>query len=402
MPENSYKYVIIGSGLAGVSAVEGIREIDPKGEILLAGDEKNMPYDRPPLTKKLWFGTKKVEEIFLHDDSFYKDKGVDLSLGNSALEVKPAEKSVVLDDGRSIRFSKLLLATGGTPRRMDIPGGRMEEICYFRTLNDYKNIRSFAGEGCKALIIGGGFIGSELAAALNKNKVDVTMIFPEDYLAYRVFTEGLGRSIQKNYIERGIKILNGDLPASIEKRKGGIFTRTKNGREIDTDFIIAGIGIMPNSILAEKAGLEVNNGIIVNEFLQTKDPDIYSAGDNTNFILKALGERTRVEHWDNSIWQGKTAGKNMAGEKTPYEHMPYFFSDLFEFGYEAAGELDPRLETASFWKKEYVTGITYYLKEGRVKGVMLCNVWEKIDEAREIIKKQEKLNKGELKNAIVF
>ena len=217
----------------------------------------------------------------------------------------------------------------------------MEEICYFRTLNDYQNIRSLARDGSKALVIGGGFIGSEIAAALNINKVSVTMVFPEDYPGPRVFTEGLGKKIRENYMEKGVEVvLCGDLPVSIEKKQGGLLTKTKNGREIKSDFIIAGIGIIPDTALAEKAGLTAGNGITADENLRTSDTDIYTAGDNTNFISMALGERIRIEHWDNAIWQGKTAGLNMAGEKTPYSHIPYFFSDLFEFGFEAAGDID--------------------------------------------------------------
>jgi len=402
MPQIHYEYVIIGGGLAGVSAIEGIREIDKEGEILLAGNEKNMPYDRPPLTKKLWTGAKKISEIFLHGNDFYKEMGAELAMGSLALELLPDDKTVIFNDGRRIRYSKLLLATGGSPRRLDIPGGNLEEICYFRTLNDYQNIRSIAEEGRKALIIGGGFIGSEMAAALNINKVEVTMLFPGDYLVSHVFTEELGTSIQEHYMKRGIEIIRGDLPVSIERKEGFYLTKTKNGSEIKSDFIIAGIGILPNTGLAEKAGLLVNNGITVNEYLQTSDTDIYSAGDNTNFILKALEKRTRVEHWDNSIWQGKTAGKNMAGGKTPFEHIPYFFSDLFEFGYEAAGELNPKLETVSLWKKEFETGIIYYMNNGNVMGIMLCNVWDKIEAAREIINKKEKFSRESIKNAIVF
>jgi NADPH-dependent 2,4-dienoyl-CoA reductase/sulfur reductase-like enzyme len=402
MDKNSYKYVIIGSGLAGVSAAGGIREADKTGDILMAGMENNMPYDRPPLTKKLWTGAKKVSEIFLHDENFYKNQGIDLYPGYAAAQIKPSEKSVVFEDGRVIAYSKLLLATGGIPRKLGIPGGGTGEICYFRTLNDYQNIRRLAGEGSKALVIGGGFIGTEIAAALNMNKVSVTMVFPEEFPASRVFTEVLGKKILDNYREKGIEVLCGDLPVSIEKKQGHLLTKTKNGREIISDFIIAGIGIIPDTVLAQKAGLAVGNGITADENLRTSDPDIYTAGDNTNFISISSGERMRLEHWDNAIWQGKTAGLNMAGQKTPYNHIPYFFSDFFDFGFEAAGDINPKSGTISFWKKEFDTGIIYYMKDGLVRGVMLCNVWDKIDMARELIDKKEILSGEELKTAIVF
>ncbi len=402
MTGNKYQYVIVGSGLAGVSAIDGIREVDKNGTILLIGSEKNMPYDRPPLSKKLWLGKKKLSEIFLHDDSFYKGNHVDLALGTTVINLDIKEKELVIDNGENISYTKLLLATGGIPRKMDIPDSRLDEICYFRTMNDYKNIRAMAEEGRKAVIIGGGFIGSELAASLNINKVDVTMIFPEDYMVQRIFPEGLGTTMQKHYIKRGITILNQDIPVSFEKKGRSILTKTKNGKEIISDIIIAGIGIMPAMDLAQKSGLNTGNGIMVNEYLQTSNPDIYSAGDNTNFISIALGERLRIEHWDNSMAQGKTAGNNMAGAYTKFDIIPYFFSDLFEFGYEAAGDINPQLNTIDVWKKEYDTGIIYYLKDDIVRGVLLCNVWDKIPAARDLIRKQTKIKPEELKNAIAY
>ena len=402
MSEKAYTYVIIGAGLAGVSAVKGIRESDKKGSILLIGNEKDLPYDRPPLSKKLWFGKKTVEEIFLGDKSFYVNNNVDLSLGTAAVELNASKKIVKTDDGENIRYSKLLLATGGTPRVLEIPGGTLPEICYFRTLDDYRNIRGLASEGAKAVIIGGGFIGSEIAAALNVNKVEVTMIFPEDYLVQRIFPRDLGNTIQKHYTERGITILNGDVPVSFEKKSGTILTLTKSGRQLESDIVIAGIGLVPNVELAAKAGLKTDNGIVADEHLMTSGKDVYSAGDNTSFISAATGKRTRLEHWDNSIAQGKAAGRNMAGKRAKYDYIPYFFSDLFDFGYEAAGEVNSQLQTVADWKKEYDTGVVYYLNNGAVRGIMLCNVWEKIDKARELIRKGKKIKPEELKGAIAF
>jgi 3-phenylpropionate/trans-cinnamate dioxygenase ferredoxin reductase subunit len=402
MIEKSYYYVIVGGGLAGVSAVEGIREVDKEKSILLIGSDSNLPYDRPPLSKKLWFGKKKLGEIFLHDKAFYSSNKVELALGTTVLELSPIAKMITTDKDQAIYYSRLLLATGGTPRRLEIPGGSLTEICYYRTIDDYKTIRRLAGEGKKAVIIGGGFIGSELAAALSVNKVEVTIIFPEDYLVQRIFPAELGKAIQRQYQARGIKVLNRDLPLSLEKRSGLIITRTKNGEQMPADMVIVGAGITPAVSLAEKAGLECKNGVLANEYLQTSDKDIYTAGDNTSFLSLALGERMRVEHWDNSIAQGKTAGRNMAGAGSKFDYIPYFFSDLFEFGYEAAGILDSRFKTTGYWKKEYETGIVYYLKDDVVKGVMLCNVWDKIAAARELIKKQAKIPPAELKNAIEF
>jgi 3-phenylpropionate/trans-cinnamate dioxygenase ferredoxin reductase subunit len=402
MAEKKYGYVIIGSGLAGTSAVEGIREIDRDGTILLMGNENNMPYDRPPLSKKLWSGKKKLEDIFLHDRSYYERHNAELALGVTAVSLDAAKKTVVTDRGETVHYSKLLLATGGYPRRLELPGGDLEGICYFRTIDDYKKIRETASAGKKAVIIGGGFIGSEMAASLNMNGVDVAMVFPEDYLVQRLFPQGLGRSIQKHYAEHGIAVFTQDVPVSFEKKSRRIIVRTKKGREIESDIIIAGIGLVPAVDLAKSAGLSVDNGIVVNEYLESSRPDVYAAGDNTSFMSAPSNRRTRVEHWDNSMAQGKAAGKNMAGANLPYDYIPYFFSDLFEFGFEAAGEIDSRMTTYADWKKENETGIIYYLKDDTVEGVMLCNVWDKIEAAREMIRKREKISAEKLRGAITF
>ena len=200
--------------------------------------------------------------------------------------------------------------------------------------------------------------------------------------------------------ERGVKIFTQDSPVSIARRNNHLVTRTKNGKEISSDVVIAGIGIEPEMQLAKSAGLAIKNGIAVNEFLQTSSPDIYAAGDNAYFPYQALGRHMRVEHWDNAINQGKTAGMNMAGAHTAYTYMPYFFSDLFDFGYEAVGFVSSKLETFADWQKENNTGVVYYLEDGKVRGVMMCNVWEKVDAARELIKSNKRMTVPELQGAV--
>ncbi|MDP3025783.1 MAG: FAD-dependent oxidoreductase [candidate division Zixibacteria bacterium] len=400
MPEQSYTYIIVGAGLAGGCAADAIREHDKKGSVLLVGDEKHLPYDRPHLSKKLWFGKKKVEEIFLHDQNYYDENGIHIKLGTRIVELDARRKAVRDGNGSSFRYEKLLLATGGIPRTLPIPGGNLEGVCYYRYLDDYLRIRKEAKEGKSAVVIGGGFIGSEIAAALNINRVKVTMIFPEPYLVQRVFPDYLGKTIQQHYIEREITILNGDKPSSFVKNGDKFITRTGNGKQVESDLLIVGIGITPVIDLAQQAGLKVGNGIVVNEYLQTSDPNIYAAGDNAYFPYQALGQNMRVEHWDNAINQGKWAGRNMAGAYEQFDYMPYFFSDLFEFGYEAVGEVDSQIETFADWQKENDTGVIYYLKEGKVRGLMMCNVWGKVDAARELIKKGERVRPESLAGII--
>jgi NADPH-dependent 2,4-dienoyl-CoA reductase/sulfur reductase-like enzyme len=399
MDDRKFTYIIVGGGLAGASAVSGIREVDPKGSILLIGNEKHLPYDRPPLSKKLWFGKKKLGEIFIHPQDFYDENEVTLELGTAVTAIDSNLKTIVTEKGGSIGFGKLLLATGARPKILAISGASLEGTCYFRTLDDYLKIKSHAAEGKTALVVGGGFIGAELAAALAINKLDVTMLFPGPALCHRIFPDYLAGALSHHYEDKGVRLLRKEKPAAIAKRDGGFLTITESGKRIESSILVMGIGVLPEVKLARTAGIETGNGIPVNEFLQTSHPDIYAAGDAALFPCPALGQAVRVEHWDNALNQGKWAGRNMAGAHEPYTYLPYFFSDLFDFGYEAVGEIDSSLETYADWQKENETGVVYYLRGGRVRGVMLCNVWNQVPLARKLIQKGEE--RANLHGAII-
>jgi NAD(P)H-nitrite reductase large subunit len=389
LAQHNYAYAIVGGGLAAASAIQGIRELNKNDSVVLLGREKDNPYDRPPLTKDLWSGKKKVDDIFIQSEHFYGDQNVDLKKGVEIVALDSHKKSLHDSQGNIYHFEKLLLATGGVPRILGIPGGDLEGICYYRYLEDYRKMRLEATSGESAVVIGGGFIGSEMAAALTMNHLNVTMIFPDEYLVRRVFPESLGRAIQKQYVKHGVRMFSGDIPISFERSKEKFVTRTRGGQRIESDIIIVGVGIHPSIELAQEAGLKLDNGIIVNEYLQTSHPDIYAAGDNANFPYLALSSQMRVEHWDNALNQGKQAGRNMAGAREPYSYMPFFYSDLFEFGFEAVGEVDARLNTVMDWQKENDTGVIYYIKDGKLRGAMMCNVWNKVEWARELIRKGE-------------
>jgi len=395
-----YDYVIVGGGLAGASAVQGIRELDTAGKILLLGKETHLPYDRPPLSKKLWFGKQKVEDIFLHDRAFYDAHAVTLALDTEAVRLNPDARTLVASDGATYAYGNLLLATGCKPRKLEIPGGDLDGICYFRNLDDYLHVRGGAAEGKSAVVVGGGFIGSELAAALNICKLQVTMIFPSALICDRVFPDYLSRAVQRRFQEKGVRILAEDKPVSIGRDGGKFIMVTGKGEKVISDIVIAGVGVAPDVELARSGGLEVGNGIVVNEYLECSRPGIYAAGDNAFFPYRALGQSMRIEHWDHALNQGKWAGRNMAGAHEPFTYQPYFFSDLFEFGYEATGEVDSRLETFADWQKENDTGVIYYLRDGNVRGVMMCNVWDKVEAGRELIRKGGKTRPEQLRGLI--
>ncbi|HEU5100184.1 MAG TPA: FAD-dependent oxidoreductase [Roseiflexaceae bacterium] len=372
-----YPYLIIGGGMTTAAAIKGIREVDPTGAIGVIGLDPHPPYQRPLLSKGLWKG-KSLERIWIDVES----QRVDLYLGRRTQALDAAHKCVTDDQGTVYTFDKLLLATGGTPQRLPWGGN---DVIYYRTLDDYQRLRALTEPGQRFAVIGGGFIGSEIAAALALNGKDVVMLFPGAGIGELVFGPDLSAFVTTYYRQRGVEVLAGETAQNLERRGGQLALQTAGGRQVLVDGIVAGIGIEPNSELAHAAGLEVDNGIVVDALLRTSHPNIYAAGDVANFANPALGKRMRVEHEDNANTMGKQAGRNMAGDHTPYDHLPFFYSDLFDLGYEAVGELDTRLEIVADWKEPFRKGIQYYLRHGRVRGVLLWNVWEQVDAARRLI-----------------
>jgi len=396
--KNNFKYIIVGGGLAGAAAVEGIREYDRWGTIALFGKENHLPYDRPPLSKGLWLGKTRLEDLPIHDDAYYASHGVRIFLNTEITELHPSKHHALDNNGNRYTYEKLLIATGGSPRTL--PFGE-DALHYFRTVDDYLWLKKEAERSQEFILIGGGFIGSELAAALTMSKKRVTMIFPEQTLLQNVLPPNLSLFVTDYYRANGVTILNADLPVSAQRLKGKVAVRTKSGKTLTADAVIAAIGLSLNTEIANRAGIGVQNGIVVNSFLQTSDPDIYAAGDVAYFPAPLLDENIRIEHWDNARAQGKHAGKNMAGANEPFQYLPFFYSDLFDLGFEAVGRLDSRMKTFEDWKEQFREGVVYYLDNDRVKGVLLWNVWEKVDAARTLISmKKPYTNTDNLKGAL--
>ena len=374
---HEYRYLIIGGGMTAKAAVQGIRQIDPSGGIGVISDESSPPYDRPPLSKTLWKG-EPLEKIWGGATA----DNIEMHLSRTARSIDPGSRRVVDDKGEEYAYGKLLMATGVRVRGLT---WNAEGIINFRTLDDYRNLRLQTDRGKNFVIIGGGFIGSEIAAALTMNKKSVTMIFPEDGIGARIYPPALSQFLNTFYQSKSVEIYAKTGIAGIEKQGSQFVVRTTTGKELKVDGVVAGIGVQPNQELAGSAGLEVADGILVDEFLRTTDRNIYAAGDVANFYNPSLGKRMRVEHEDNAVMMGTAAGRNMAGEGTAYHHLPFFYSDLFELGYEAVGELDSRLEMVQDWKEEFREGVVYYLRDGRVRGVLLWNTWGQVEAARALI-----------------
>ena len=392
------RYLIIGGGMTADAAVHGIRKRDREGEIALVSAEADPPYNRPPLSKGLWKG-KPLDGIWRRTT----DARVTMHLGRTVRRLDLARREATDDQGVAHGFDKLLLATGGAPRRLPFGG---DGVIYFRTLADYRRLRALAAPGKRFAVIGGGFIGSEVAAALTGAGTAVTMVFPDEAIGARLFPRDLALFVSEYFRGKGVEVRAGEKVTGIAAEGDRLAVETRGDdaggapRRLAVDGAVAGLGIKPSTELAEGAGLAVDDGVVVDEQLRASHADVWAAGDVAAFTSPALGRRIRVEHEDNALAQGSVAGENMAGAGLPYHHLPFFYSDLFELGYEAVGEVDSRLETVADWQVPMRKGVVYYLREGRVRGVLLWDVWGKVDAARELIAATGRVSAGELAGRI--
>jgi NADPH-dependent 2,4-dienoyl-CoA reductase/sulfur reductase-like enzyme len=383
------RYLIVGGGMGGHAAAAAIAEADPGGSIAMLAAEPDRPYARPPLSKGLWLG-KPEQSVWLREVP-----GLELRLGRRAAALDPREREVRDDRGETHRYEKLLLATGGAPRRLPFGGDR---VVYFRTLADYRRLRTV--QGSRVAVVGGGFIGAELAASLTAAGKEVTMIFPEEAVSARAWPAELASYVTRTFVAKGVRVLAGETVSAVEPRDGATLVRTSRGEEIVADAVVAGLGIRPDTALAEAAGIRCSDGVEVDERLETSAPGVFAAGDVARFPSEAMGETMRVEHEDAALTQGRAAGRNMAGAREPYRHLPFFYSDLFDLGYEAVGKLDPRLETVVSWKTPFREGVVYYLEGDRVRGVLLWGIFGQVDAARALIEGRGPVRRSALADAI--
>ncbi len=335
---DSTRYLLIGGGLACSQAAKQLRQVDAAASITLAGAEPHPPYDRPPLSKEFLRGEKSKEELLYDPPSWYEQHGIRLLLGNSVTKLDLRQHTATLQDGETLRFDKALLATGGRPVHLNIPGGEQAGVHYFRTLDDATALAAGAKPGAGAVVIGAGFIGLEVAASLTQRGAQVTVIESQPHIWPRFADATLAQAIQRHCADKGVVFRTGETVVHIGRRDESLSVDLTSGVTLPCDLVCIGVGIVPNVELAHAAGLAVDNGIVADEYLQTSHPDVYAAGDVVNYVDPLFGKRRRVEHWGHAEYSGQLAARNMAGERAAYDLLTYVWSDIFDLHLEFAGD----------------------------------------------------------------
>ena len=379
MANDDETMMIVGAGLAGAKAAQTLREDGFPGRVVLVGEEQERPYDRPPLSKEYLQGRAERDSVFVHPGDWYAEHGVELRLGVSATGIDRAAHEVVLDDGERLGYTKLLLATGSSPRRLPVPGADLDGVHTLRTLGDSERIAAALRASAHTVVIGAGWIGLEVTAAARTADVPVTVIESAPLPLLRVLGPELAEVFAAQHRKHGVDLRCGAGLAEIVGRDGRVAAvRLDDGTVIDTDTVVVGIGISPNTALAEAAGLEVDDGIVVDQHHRSSDPDIHAAGDVANLWHPALGRHLRVEHWANAHEGGPAAARAMLGADAPDDRLPYFFTDQYDLGMEytghaAPGGYDDVVVRGDLAAREFVA---FWLSEGRVLAGMNVNVWD--------------------------
>jgi 3-phenylpropionate/trans-cinnamate dioxygenase ferredoxin reductase subunit len=381
-------FLIVGASLAGAKAAETLRTEGFDERVILIGAEDERPYERPPLSKDYVRGEVDRETVYVHPDGYYAEHDIELRLGRTAVSLNTAARELALDDGEWLRYDRLLLAVGAEPRRLSIPGGELDGVLYLRSVADCDALRDRLDRGGAVVVIGAGWIGAEVAASARQRGLEVTVIDPLTVPLERVLGTEVGAIYRDIHRDHGVQMLMG---TGVEAFEGGTAVervRTTDGRELECDFVVVGVGVQPRTALAAQAGLAVDNGILVDEHLQTEAPGVFAAGDAANAYHPFYSERIRVEHWANALHQGPVAARAMLGEPDVYDRLPYFFSDQYDVGMEYAG-------FARTWDRVVFRGdpatrefIAFWLTGDRVVAGMNVNVWDVTDPIQRLIRQR--------------
>ena len=391
-------FIIIGASLAGAKAAEELRTQGFDGRVLLIGSEPERPYERPPLTKDYLRGESEREKAYVHEQGFYEDHQIELDAGSTVTGIDPAQARVALADGRELTYDRLLVATGAEPRRIPIAGAELDGVHYLRTLQDCDALRTRLKSGARVVVVGAGWIGSEFAASARQRGLEVTIVDPLALPNERIFGAEIGAFYRDVHAQHGIELLLGEGVDAFDGDGAVSRARTSSGRTLECDFAVVGIGVAPRVQLASDAGLEVENGIVVDEKLQTSAPNVFAAGDVANAWHPFYQQRIRVEHWANALNQGPAAARAMLGQQVSYARIPYFFSDQYEVGMEYSGY-------ATEWEQVVFRGepdggefIAFWLRDGRVLAGMNVNVWDVNEHVQALIRSRTPVDVAALRD----
>jgi 3-phenylpropionate/trans-cinnamate dioxygenase ferredoxin reductase subunit len=389
-------FVIAGASLAGAKAAETLRSEGFDGRVVLIGTERERPYERPPLSKDYLRGESGREQVYVHEEGFYAEHEIELRLGVTATHLDPSSRLLALDDGDPLRYDRLLLTTGSEPRRLSIPGAELDGVHYLRSVGDSDALRERLDRGGSVVVVGAGWIGAEVAASARQRGLDVTIVEPQSVPLEGALGAELGAVYRDVHADHGVRLL---LETGVEAFEGGAAVervRTSDGQVLACDFVVVGVGIEPRTQLASAAGLAVDDGVLVDEHLQTIVPGVFAAGDVANAWHPFYRERIRVEHWANALNQGPAAARSMLDRREPYDTIPYFFSDQYDIGMEYAGY-------ASTWDRIVFRGdpasrefIAFWLVEDRVVAGMNVNVWDVTDHIQRLIRERVSVDDGRL------
>ncbi|MEX2197012.1 MAG: FAD-dependent oxidoreductase [Thermoleophilaceae bacterium] len=393
---NERAFVIVGAGLAGAKAAETLRAEGFDGSVVLIGAEAQRPYERPPLSKEYLRGEAGREKLFVHDEDFYVSHSIELRSGCSATGLDPSRSELTLSGGERLRYSRLLLATGAEPRRLSVPGAGLDGIHHLRSVEESDALRERLDHGGRLVVVGGGWIGTEVAASARQRGLDVTLVDPSSVPLERVLGAEVGAVYRDIHADHGVQVLIGTAVEAFEGSGSVERVRTGDGRALECDFVVVGIGALPRTGLAVRAGIAHADGILAGARLETSAPGVYAAGDVVRAHHPFYGERVRVEHWANALNQGAAAARAMLGGRDAYNRLPYFFSDQYDVGMEYSGY-------ARTWDRVVFRGdpagrefIAFWLVGDRVVAGMNVNVWDVAEPIQRLIRERVSVDDARL------
>jgi 3-phenylpropionate/trans-cinnamate dioxygenase ferredoxin reductase subunit len=379
-------FVIVGAALAGAKAAETLRSEGFDGRVVLIGAEHELPYERPPLSKEYLRGEAGRDKIYVHEQGFYDEHDIELRRGRVATSVNTATAELALDDGERLRYDRLLLTTGAEPRRLSVPGAGLDGISYLRSVEDSDALRAQLDSAGSLVVVGAGWIGAEVAASVRQGGLEVTVLDPMSVPLERVLGAEVGAVYRDIHADQGVEMLLGTGVEAFEGAAAVERVRTSDGRRLDCDLVVVGVGVEPRVQLAAQAGIAVGDGILVDPRLQTSAPGVFAAGDVAAADHPFYRDRIRVEHWANALNQGPHAARAMLGATDPYDRLPYFFSDQYDVGMEYTG-------FARSWDRVVFRGdpatrefIAFWIEGDRIVAGMNVNVWNVVEPIRELIR----------------